>query len=192
MAQNETRYENTNKQENTLFTEWNAFAKVEDDAQIILPAAANFLDTQTDVNYDQAGGSILGTLVYSYGGRQVGTANVVTTGAKVAEYPFGEKSGTIQKSESAKENDTSVAADSSDKTKSDAAKNDTGKKKSLSISRNKLLLAGGSVAVAIVIVLVIWFLINNHRRIWRRKNTRDRRYKTIRNNRKWNRRGGRK
>lgn len=192
VAQNETRYENTNKQENTLFTEWNAFAKVEDDAQIILPAAANFLDTQTDVNYDQAGGSILGTLVYSYGGRQVGTANVVTTGAKVAEYPFGEKSGTIQKSESAKENDTSVVADSSDKTKSDAAKNDIGKKKSLSISRNKLLLAGGSVAVAIVIVLVIWFLINNHRRIWRRKNTRDRRYKTIRNNRKWNRRGGRK
>lgn len=63
-----------------------AFAKVEDDAQIIIPAAANFLDTQTDVNYDQAGGSILGTLVYSYGGRQVGTANVVTTGAKVAEY----------------------------------------------------------------------------------------------------------
>ena len=56
VAQNETRYENTNKQENTLFTEWNAFAKVEDDAQIILPAAANFLDTQTDVNYDQAGG----------------------------------------------------------------------------------------------------------------------------------------
>ena len=192
VAQNETRYENTNKQENTLFTEWNAFAKVEDDAQIILPAAANFLDTQTDVNYDQAGGSILGTLVYSYGGRQVGTANVVTTGAKVAEYPFGEKSGTIQKSDSAKENDTSVAADSSDKTKSDTVKNDTGKKKNLSISRNKLLLAGGSVAVAIVIVLVIWFLINNHRRIWRRKNTRDRRYKTIRNNRKWNRRGGRK
>lgn len=56
VAQNETRYENTNKQENTLFTEWNAFAKVEDDAQIILPAAANFLDTQTEVNYDQAGG----------------------------------------------------------------------------------------------------------------------------------------
>lgn len=111
VAQNETRYENTNKQENTLFTEWNAFAKVEDDAQIILPAAANFLDTQTEVNYDQAGGSILGTLVYSYGGHQVGTANVVTTGAKVAEYPFGEKSGTIQKSDSAKENDTSVAAD---------------------------------------------------------------------------------
>ena len=110
-----------------MFTEWNAFAKVEDDAQIILPAAANFLDTQTDVNYDQAGGSILGTLVYSYGGRQVGTANVVTTGAKVAEYPFGEKSGTIQKSESAKENDTSVAADSSDKTKSDSVKNDIGK-----------------------------------------------------------------
>ena len=88
-----------------------------------------FWDTQTDVNYDQAGGSILGTLVYSYGGRQVGTANVVTTGAKVAEYPFEKKSGTIQKSESAKENDTSVVADSSDKTKSDAAKNDIGKKK---------------------------------------------------------------
>ena len=175
-----------------MFTEWNAFAKVEDDAQIILPASANFLDTQTEVNYDQAGGSILGTLVYSYGGRQVGSANVVTTGAKVAEYPFGEKSGTVQKSDSTKKDDTSVAADTSDKTKSDASKTDTGKKSSLSISRNKLLMIGGGVAVAIVIVLVIWFLFNNSRRIWRRKNTRDRRYKTIRNNRKWNRRGGRK
>ncbi len=53
-----------------MFTEWNAFAKVDSTAQIILPANANFADTQTEVNYDQTSDSILGTLVYSYGGRQ--------------------------------------------------------------------------------------------------------------------------
>lgn len=192
VAQNETRYENTRNQSNTLFTEWNAFAKVEDDAQIILPAYANFLDTQTEVNYDQAGGSTLGTLVYSYGGRQVGTANVVTTGAKVAEYPFGEKSGNVQKSEDGKGNDVSAVTESSDKKKTDTSDNTTGKKNGFSLSRTKLLMLGGGVAVVIVVILVIWFLINNHRRIWRRKKARDRRYKTIKNNRKWNRRGSRK
>ena len=82
-----------------MFTEWNAFAKVDSTAQIILPANANFADTQTEVNYDQTSDSILGTLVYSYGGRQVGTANVVTTGAKITAYPFGEKSGTVSKND---------------------------------------------------------------------------------------------
>lgn len=186
VAQNETRYEKTQRSDNTLFTEWNAFAKVDDDAQIILPASANFLDTQTEVNYDQASDSILGTLVYSYGGRQVGTANVVTTGAKVAEYPFGEKSGEVQSADNTTQNDTSAAAESTDTTK-----NDTGKKSGISISKNKLLLIGGGVAAAVVIILVIWFLYNNIRRFHRGKEGRDRRYKTIKNNRKWNKRGGR-
>ena len=185
VAQNETRYEKTQSSDNTLFTEWNAFAKVDGDAQIILPASANFLDTQTEVNYDQASDSILGTLVYSYGGRQVGTANVVTTGAKVTEYPFGEKSGTVQSADNAMQNDTSATAESTDTTK-----NDTGKKSGISISKNKLLLIGGGVAAAVVIILVIWFLYNNIRRFHRRKEGRDRRYKTIKNNRKWNKRGG--
>ena len=192
VAQNETRYEKAQSSGNTLFTEWNAFAKVDDDAQIILPASANFLDTQTEINYDQTSDKILGTLVYSYGGRQVGTANVVTTGAKVTEYPFGEKSGTVQKSDSTKENATSTVAEASDKNKTDGSKNGTGKKNSLSISRNKLLVIGGGVIAAVVIVIVIWFLYNNICRFRRGKKRRDRQYKTIKNNRKWNRRGGRR
>ena len=95
------------------------FAKVEDDAQIILPAAANFLDTQTDVNYDQAGGSILGNagvfLWWPPGGNCECSDD---RSKKWRSTRLEKKSGTIQKSDSAKENDTSVAADSSDKTKS--------------------------------------------------------------------------
>ena len=185
VSQNETRYENTGKKENTLFTEWNTFAKVDDDATIVLPVSANFLDTQTEVNYDQASDSILGTLVYSYGGRQVGTANVVTTGAKVTEYPFGEKSGTVQSADDSK--DSSVKAEATND-----KKNNTGNRSGLQISKNKLLLVGGGVAIAIVVILIIWFLYNNIRRFWRRKEGRDRRFKTIKNNRKWNRRGSRK
>ena len=143
------------------------------------------------MNYDQAGDNILGTLVYSYGGRQVGTANIVTTDTKVTEYPFGEKSGNVQTTDNSTQNDTSAVTETSDKNKTDASVGSTGKKSSFSISRNKLLLIGGGVAAAIVIILVIWFLYNNIRRFHRKKDGNDRRYKTIKNNRKWNRRGGR-
>ena len=187
VSQNENRYENTQSTGNSLFTEWNAFAKVDSTAQIILPANANFADTQTEVNYDQTSDSILGTLVYSYGGRQVGTANVVTTGAKITAYPFGEKSGTVSKND----NQTELSEKSAE-TGNDAQNNNTSATKSnTQISKKKLLLIGGGVVGAIIVVLIIWLLYNNIRRIHRRKEGRDRRFKTIKNNRKWNKRGGR-
>ena len=170
-----------------MFTEWNTFAKVDSTAQIILPANANFADTQTEVNYDRTSDSILGTLVYSYGGRQVGTANVVTTGAQIAAYPFGEKSGTVSKNDSQTD-----LSEKSAETGNDVQNNNTSATKSnAQISKKKLLLIGGGVVGAIIIVLIICFLYNNIRRIHRRKKGRDRRFKTIKNNRKWNKRGGR-
>lgn len=187
VSQNENRYENTQSTGNSLFTEWNTFAKVDSTAQIILPANANFADTQTEVNYDRTSDSILGTLVYSYGGRQVGTANVVTTGAQIAAYPFGEKSGTVSKNDSQTD-----LSEKSAETGNDVQNNNTSATKSnAQISKKKLLLIGGGVVGAIIIVLIICFLYNNIRRIHRRKKGRDRRFKTIKNNRKWNKRGGR-
>ena len=184
VAQNENRYENTQNKENSLFTEWNAFAKLDSEAQIILPVNANFSDTQTDVNYDQVGDSVLGTLVYSYAGRQVGTANVITTGAKIDPYPFGEKVGTVTKNDS--QTDLS-------ETNTETGNNDTsGTKSGLQISKKKLLTIGGAVIGAVVVLLILWFVYNNVRRIHRRKKKKDRRYKTIHNNRKWNRRGGKR
>ena len=186
VSQNEKRYENTQSTGNSLFTEWNAFAKVDSTAQIILPANANFADTQTEVNYDRTSDSILGTLIYSYGGRQVGTANVVTTGAQIAAYPFGEKSGTVSKNDSRTD-----LSEKSAETGNNAQNNNTSATKTnTQISKKKLLLIGGGVAGAIIIVLIICFLYNNIRRIHRRKEGRDRRFKTIKNNRKWNKRGG--
>ena len=187
VSQNENRYENTQSTGNSLFTEWNTFAKVDSTAQIILPANANFADTQTEVNYDRTSDSILGTLVYSYGGRQVGPANVVTTGAQIAAYPFGEKSGTVSKNDSQTD-----LSEKSAETGNDVQNNNTSATKSnAQISKKKLLLIGGGVVGAIIIVLIICFLYNNIRRIHRRKKGRDRRFKTIKNNRKWNKRGGR-
>ena len=188
VAQNENRYENTQNNGNSLFTEWNAFAKVDGEAQIVLPVNANFADTQTEVNYDQASDSVLGTLVYSYAGRQVGTANVVTTGAKIEPYPFGEKSGPV----TAKNDQTDLSEKTTETGTTNGNNDSSGTKSGQQISKKKLLLIGGAVVGAVIVLLIIWFLYNNIRRFRRRKEGRDRRYKTIRNNRKWNRRGNRK
>lgn len=191
VSQNETRYEKTSGQSNTLFTEWNAFAEVDSEAQIILPANASFLDTQTEVNYDDVSDTVLGTLVYSYAGRQVGTADVVTTGAKVAEYPFGEK--TESSSDDAKAAD-SADAQTKDTDGADGAGRASGIRQAFSAisERDDLPLIAGVGAAAVVVLILIIHLIRNRHRIWRGRSGRDRRYKTIRNNRKWNRRGGRR
>ena len=120
-------------------------------------------------------------------GRQVGTANVVTTGAKITAYPFGEKSGTVSKND----NQTELSEKSAETGNDAQNKNTSATKSNTQISKKKLLLIGGGVVGAIIVVLIIWLLYNNIRRIHRRKEGRDRRFKTIKNNRKWNKRGGR-
>jgi D-alanyl-D-alanine carboxypeptidase len=184
VAQNETRFENESESEGDLFVGGEAFATLDADAQVVLPVSADFSDTQTTVNYDSASDNVLGTLIYTYGGRQVGTADVMTTGAQVTPYEFTE--GTVDNDEETADDDT--VADNSLKTKISGI---IQKIKSMDFNMGILIPILIVVAIAVVVIFVIWFLYNNIRRIWRRKQGRDRRYKTIKNNRKWNRRGGR-
>lgn len=196
VAQNETRYENQQDRESGLFVEGDAFAKLDTAAQIVLPATAEFSNTEIQVSYDNAADEVFGTLVYTYGGRQVGTADVVATGVTVTPYEFGVYAEADKNPEQAEETD-SAQAEKDQQEKGD--KSGSGKisiKKistiNMDISKKKICLILGAVGAAIVILLLIWYFYNNMYRIWRRRRGREKRYKTIKNNRKWNRRGGRR
>lgn len=179
VSQNETRFQTVQSDDSSLFIEGDTFAALDASAQIVLPSDARFTDTQTDVSYDYVTDNIVGTLVYNYAGRQVGMANVVTTGAQVTPYEFGEH----EKAPA----DTEEKTEEQDTDRKKVSVNNAGIK---NIGMKKIIMILIAVAAAIVILLLIWYFYNNIYRIWRRRRRREKRYKTIKKNRKWNRRGG--
>ncbi len=185
VAQNETRYQNKQSNESSLFLEGDAFAQLDPDAQIVLPATAEFSDTQTQVSADNTSDNVLGTLIYTYDGRQVGSADVVTTGATVTPYEFGGRTEA-----SAEASQTSVPQE--EQTGKPDSKTGFLKKFASENSFKKILGILIAVGIAAAAVLVIWYFYNNVYRIWRRRKRREKRYKTIKNNRKWNKRGRRR
>ncbi|MCC8028576.1 MAG: serine hydrolase [Lachnospiraceae bacterium] len=91
VAENEMRYVIGGIGSGTffLFSQAEAFAELDPDAQIILPAAADFSDTEVEISSDPVSAGTTGTLIYSYGGKQVGTADIVAAGAGSATCQFG-------------------------------------------------------------------------------------------------------
>ncbi len=95
ISQNETRYgEAAEAAGDAIFDSGNALVELDPDAEVILPDNASFSDTQVEVSYDNASDDILGTLIYSYDGREVGSADILITGTSGLTYSFGEETGT--------------------------------------------------------------------------------------------------
>lgn len=88
VAENETRYSSDAQESATMMTQNEAFAQLDEDAVIVLPKDADFMDTITEVSYEGGEEGAMGSLVYHYGDRQVGRADVVVTGAQVDTYDF--------------------------------------------------------------------------------------------------------
>lgn len=212
VAENETRYGDAGVGTASLFSEIQPYAELDPDAQIILPATAEFADTEVEISYEEAGGSTVGTLVYSYGGKQVGTADVVTTGASAATYVFG--SGTSDSAEESDNHDTddSNRADEDDETDNGSSVGaddaddgtDTGIAADTdTVSETDQVLSGSSafslqntnkdrviliISIIAAAAVVIFVIIPNIRRARRRKRARERRYKEITGDRRRNRR----
>ena len=92
VAENETRYSSEAEGTSTLMSQNEAFAELDENAVIVLPKDADFMDTETEVTYDSTGEDAMGALVYRYGDKVVGQADVVRTGAQVDTYEFAESS----------------------------------------------------------------------------------------------------
>ncbi len=197
VSESETRYEDSGSGSSTLFGESEAFAVLDSEAEIILPIGADFSDTEVEVSYENVSDSVLGTLVYTYAGKQVGTADVVTTGASGVLYEFGEAVASADA-------ELSAAAESAEEL-STSAEDGIGTDGTSSggigtfLSALKEKLFGNYLIIKIIVIaaimVAVFFLVREIRyrirRSRRRRQSRDRRYKVIKNNRKWNHRGGR-
>lgn len=182
VSQNETRFADSTQKDNSLFGEAEPFAELDTSAAIILPVNADFQDTVTEISYENVSGNVAGTLVYSYGGKQVGSADVITTGASGVTYEFGERTGTSDNGSSVA---PEAAADNNQGSSGNAARASrlTGGE-----LRNIIKVVVIIAIIAVVAFVAIVFLRNNIHRLVRRKSGRDRRYKVIRENRKWRKR----
>ena len=100
VADNETRYSSDVSNSSTMMTQNEAFAKLDEDAMIVLPKSADFFDTEIEVSNEGTGEDSMGALIYRYGDRVVGQADVVKTGAQVDTFQFEEAGNSdIQPSE---------------------------------------------------------------------------------------------
>lgn len=99
VAENETRYSSDVSNSSTMMTQNEAFAQLDEDAVIVLPKGADFMETETEVSYESGGDGAMGSLVYRYGDRVVGQADVVKTGAQVDAYNFAEGNSDIETSD---------------------------------------------------------------------------------------------
>ncbi len=91
ISQNETRYGDAAQASgDAIFDPGEYFVELDPEAEITIPDEASILDTQVEISYENASDDVLGTLIYSYDGRTVGSADIFITGTTGLTYDFGE------------------------------------------------------------------------------------------------------
>ena len=88
VSENETGYE-VQKEVNANSLSGNPpFVELDKNACILLPKTVEFAEAESEVTLNREVSNIAGTISYSYAGRSVGKADIVTTGAVIEEYVF--------------------------------------------------------------------------------------------------------
>jgi D-alanyl-D-alanine carboxypeptidase len=104
IASNETRYsDNSTDKAGTLQTN-EPFVDIDQSAVIVMPKMAEFLDATGGIEYDTTRDDVVGSIVYTYAGREVGRADIEKTGATVENILFG----SVSDNEDAEEDDGSI------------------------------------------------------------------------------------
>lgn len=79
------------------------FVELDKESMILLPKMAEFKDVQSSISYNNEVSNVAGSIAYTYAGREVGTAKIVTTGVVVEPYQFDN-----QNEELTQEDDTTI------------------------------------------------------------------------------------
>lgn len=88
IAANEMSVVNERLENVGVMNENEAFVTLDQEAYIVMPRAAQFADAEFELDEVRDGSTTLAQLKYTYADRIVGTAEIVTTGAKVEESYF--------------------------------------------------------------------------------------------------------
>ena len=92
VAENDTDYSAETTVDNGNLNNIAPFVELDKDAVIVLPKTAEFSDTSSSVEYNDSDPEIAGSITYTYAGRNVGKANIKTTGVVVEGYAFDNES----------------------------------------------------------------------------------------------------
>lgn len=92
VAENDTNYSAETTVDNGNLDNIAPFVELDKDAVIVLPKTAEFSDTSSSVEYNDSDSEIAGSITYTYAGRNVGKANIKTTGVVVEGYAFDNES----------------------------------------------------------------------------------------------------
>ena len=92
VAENDTNYSAETTVDNGNLDNIAPFVELDKDAVIVLPKTAEFSDTSSSVDYNDSDPEIAGSITYTYAGRNVGKADIKTTGVVVEGYAFDNES----------------------------------------------------------------------------------------------------
>lgn len=92
VAENDTDYSTETTVDNGNLDNIAPFVELDKDAVIVLPKTAEFSDTSSSVEYNDSDPEIAGSITYTYAGRNVGKADIKTTGVVVEGYAFDNES----------------------------------------------------------------------------------------------------
>lgn len=92
VAENDTNYSAETTVDNGNLDNIAPFVELDKDAVIVLPKTAEFSDTSSSVEYNDSDPEIAGSITYTYAGRNVGKADIKTTGVIVEGYAFDNES----------------------------------------------------------------------------------------------------
>lgn len=88
IADNETKYDTSEAIEVGALNNNKAFVDIDEDANIVLPKTTEFTDATSEITYDQISDDVVGTIRYTYAGREVGKADIVRTGIQIEGFAF--------------------------------------------------------------------------------------------------------
>ena len=92
VSENDTDYSAEATVDNGNLNSIAPFVELDKDAVIVLPKTAEFSDTSSSVEYNDSDPEIAGSITYTYAGRNVGKADIKTTGVVVEGYAFDNES----------------------------------------------------------------------------------------------------
>lgn len=88
IADNETRYNTSEAVEVGALNNNKAFVDIDRDAKIVLPKTTEFLDAAPQIVYDANDENVVGSITYTYAGREVGRADIIKTGVEIDGFVF--------------------------------------------------------------------------------------------------------
>jgi D-alanyl-D-alanine carboxypeptidase (penicillin-binding protein 5/6) len=92
IAQNEKKYNIENSSffntDSNIFGNTSSIVTINKNGAIILPTTAAFSDAQSNLSYDSTSDNSIGTLTYTYGGKEVGSTSIDLTALNIPQFNF--------------------------------------------------------------------------------------------------------